>query len=184
MKLVYRLKAYADNLLSKVIIIKLRLQGATIGANTFIGSNIATYWPHKLQIGSNCLLEEGVFFKYDGIYSVGKAITIGERCFIGRFTEFNIKLNINIGNDCLIASNTKFVDHDHGMNRADIMSVQDCDSQAISIGNDVWIGANVVLLKGVTIGDGAVVAAGSVVTKSIPEFEVWGGVPARKISQR
>jgi acetyltransferase-like isoleucine patch superfamily enzyme len=51
----------------------------------------------------------------------------------------------------------------------------------IVIGSNVWIGCNVVVLKGVGIGNSAVVAAGAVVTKSIPPYEIWGGVPAKKL---
>jgi len=54
----------------------------------------------------------------------------------------------------------------------------------VVIGRDVWIGCHVVVLPGVTIGDHAVVAAGAVVTKSIPSGEMWGGVPAKKIGER
>lgn len=50
--------------------------------------------------------------------------------------------------------------------------------------DNVWLGANVVVLTGVTIGAGAVVAAGAVLTKPVPPFEIWGGVPARKIGDR
>jgi chloramphenicol O-acetyltransferase type B len=52
------------------------------------------------------------------------------------------------------------------------------------LGNDVWIGASVIVLDGVVIGDGAVIAAGSVVVKDVPPFQVWGGVPAKKIKSR
>ncbi len=52
------------------------------------------------------------------------------------------------------------------------------------IGNDVWIGAGVTLARGVTIGDGAIIGARAVVTKSVPPYEIWGGVPARKIRNR
>lgn len=52
------------------------------------------------------------------------------------------------------------------------------------IGNDVWIGANALLLEGITIGDGAIIAAGSVVIKSIPPYEIWGGNPAHLIRKR
>ena len=54
----------------------------------------------------------------------------------------------------------------------------------VALENDVWIGANVVLLKGMTIGRGAIVAAGAVVRHSIPPYEICGGVPAKKIGER
>jgi acetyltransferase-like isoleucine patch superfamily enzyme len=53
-----------------------------------------------------------------------------------------------------------------------------------TFGNDVWIGQDVSLARGITIGDGAVIAAGAVVTKSVPPYEIWGGVPARRIRLR
>lgn len=56
--------------------------------------------------------------------------------------------------------------------------------EPIVIVADVWIGANAVILRGVTIGRGAIVAAGAVVTRSVPEFEIWGGVPAKKLGVR
>jgi maltose O-acetyltransferase len=52
------------------------------------------------------------------------------------------------------------------------------------IGDGVWIGANAIVLRGVKIGDGAVVAAGAVVTRDIPAYEIWGGIPARRIGER
>jgi acetyltransferase-like isoleucine patch superfamily enzyme len=58
------------------------------------------------------------------------------------------------------------------------------DKYSCVIGSDVWIGYGVKVLDGLTIGHGAVVAAGSVVTKNVPPYEVWGGVPAKKISSR
>ena len=60
----------------------------------------------------------------------------------------------------------------------------DGGEDAIILEDDVWIGVNAVVLKGVTIGRGAIVAAGSVVTKSIGAYEIWAGVPARKIRVR
>lgn len=58
------------------------------------------------------------------------------------------------------------------------------NDQAIVIEEDVWCGANVTILKGVTIGKGSVIAAGAVVTKNVGEYEIWGGVPAKKIKNR
>ena len=58
------------------------------------------------------------------------------------------------------------------------------NDQPVVIEQDVWCGANVTILKGVTIGKGSVIAAGAVVTKNVGEYEIWGGVPAKKIKNR
>ena len=86
---------------------------------------------------------------------------------------------ITIGGNCNLANNIVIVDHDH--NIGDTGVVAGLNRKLIYIGNNVWIGANVTILKGVIIGDDAIVAAGAVVRQDIPNCEIWGGVPARKI---
>jgi acetyltransferase-like isoleucine patch superfamily enzyme len=162
----------------------LRLQGARIGRGTLV-PRLEVTWPHQLAIGARCLLHQGCVFEYcHGVWLPGPSIIIGDRVFIGRYCEFNIRQGIRLGNDCLVASGCKFIDHDHGMMLGTPMNVQAGPESEIVLEDDVWLGVNVVVLKGVTIGRGAVVAAGAVVTKSIPPYEVWGGVPARRIAQR
>jgi len=142
-------------------------------------------WPHKVKIGKNCRLEEGISYKHDGIWSAGHSIIINDNVFIGAYVEFNVRLRVEIASDCLIASGCKFIDHDHGfLSRADPMRIQHGREAPILLEEDVWLGVNCVILKGVTIGRGAIIAAGSIVTKSIPAYEIWGGVPARKIGIR
>ena len=135
-------------------------------------------------IDRNSVIEHDVYFKYDGPYSPGFAIIIGKRVFIGTACEFNIKASITVGDDCLIASGCRFIDHDHGMQRKMLLRIQPCPVGEIVIGNDVWIGANSIILKGVTIGTGAIVAGGAVVTKNIGDYEIWAGVPAKKMGDR
>jgi acetyltransferase-like isoleucine patch superfamily enzyme len=154
-----------------------------IGKKTVLSNFIIT-WPHQVSIGDNCKMEHGIFFKYDGIWSSGPSIRIGNNVFIGNSCEFNITIGIDVGNNCLIASGCKFVDHNHGINIENLINNQISTGAKIKIGNDVWLGYNVVVLKGVYIGDGSVIAAGSVVTKSVPGYEIWGGVPAKKIGSR
>ena len=154
--------------------------GFKTGKHTSFGKIFIT-WPHQVSIGSNYTIEQHVYFKFDGIYKPGPSIRIQENVFIGSSCEFNIRKSIDIGNDCLIGSGSRFIDHDHGTNNNSLMRLQPCPEKEIIIQNNVWIGCNVVVLKGVTIHAGAVVAAGSVVLCDIPPYELWGGVPARKL---
>lgn len=161
----------------------LRLAGMKIGKGTYF-SDAKVTWPHQVSIGNNCILEHSLYFKYDGIWADGPSIVIGDKVFIGNNTEFNIIDKIIIGNDCLIASGCRFIDHSHGFKYGQIIRKQKSSKKAIIIGSDVWVGCNVVVLKGVNIANGAIVGAGSVVTKSILENEIWAGVPAKKIGNR
>lgn len=157
--------------------------GMQVSRGTLIPPMLVT-WPHQIRIGYNCKLEPDIYFKYDGIWQSGPSILIKDENFIGRGCEFNIKKGIQIGNNCLIGSGCKFIDHDHGINLYTLIKAQPCKEEIISIGDNVWLGTNVIILKGVRINNGAVVAAGAVVNTSIPTNEIWAGVPAKKIGSR
>jgi acetyltransferase-like isoleucine patch superfamily enzyme len=160
----------------------LRFCGARIGAHTLI-PEVLISWPHQLDIGDWCVLESGITFKFDGAWKPGPSILIRDRVFMGQGCELNLKKGLTIGQGSAIASGCKFIDHDHGITGDRIDETPGAESQ-ITIGSYVWLGCNVVVLKGVTIGSGAVVGAGAVVTRSIPANEIWGGVPARRLSSR
>jgi acetyltransferase-like isoleucine patch superfamily enzyme len=160
-----------------------KLGGMQVGKLTVL-PKINVTWPHQVALGYHCRLESGIIFKFDGIWKPGPSIQIADEVFIGSGCEFNIRKGIQIGHHALIASGCRFIDHDHGTALGTLMVKQHGPEKEITIGNDVWLGCNVVVLKGVKIDDGAVVAAGAVVTKSIPAYEIWGGVPAKKIGQR
>lgn len=161
----------------------LRIQGASL-EKVHIGPHCIFTWPHKVRIGRNTIVEQNVYFKHDGYYSSGQSIVIGKECFIGAGVEFNIQEKIELGDYCLIGSGTKFVDHNHGTEIGENMRSQLCPTSSIKIEKDVWIGANAVILMGVTIGEGAIIAAGAVVNKPVGAYEIWGGVPAKKIGSR
>jgi len=169
--------------LAYVRTIWLRLCGVKIGNHTLV-PKVTITWPHQVQLGCRCTLEPDILFKFDGIWSPGPSIIIGDQIFIGRGCEFNIRKSIRMGEHCLIGSGAKFIDHDHGLELGRPMSQQPGPEAGITIGSDVWIGDNVIVLKGVVIGDGAVVAAGAVLTKSVAPFEIWAGIPAKKIGVR
>jgi acetyltransferase-like isoleucine patch superfamily enzyme len=157
--------------------------GMNIGKGTFL-PRINVNWPHQIQIGKNCTLEHDIHLKFDGIWQQGKSIRIGDNVFIGMGCEFNIREDLEIGDNTLIASGCKFIDHDHGISRSELMNAQSGAEKPIKIGADVWLGCNVIVLKGVEIGKGAIVAAGAVITKPIGDYEIWAGVPAKKIGDR
>jgi acetyltransferase-like isoleucine patch superfamily enzyme len=159
------------------------LGGMEIGGGTYL-SRIMVTWPHQVKIGRNCKLEHNIYMHFDGIYSKGPSILIGSNVFIGNSTEFNISNKIIVGDHCLIAAGCRFVDHNHGTKIGSLVRKQIAPSKEIILETDVWLGCNVVVLKGVHIGEGAIVAAGSVVTKSIPAYQIWGGVPAKFIKSR
>jgi acetyltransferase-like isoleucine patch superfamily enzyme len=182
-KICFRLRGMPNALFGLINISYYRLLGMGVGKSTMI-SKVVVNWPHQVTIGRGCAFEEGVCFTFSDVWKPGPNIKIGDFCFLGRGCEFNIRMGIEVGDHSLIAAGCRFIDHDHGLNRDELMCLQLGREAPIVIGSNVWIGANAIILRGVTIHSGAVVGAGAVVTKSIPANEIWGGVPARKIALR
>jgi acetyltransferase-like isoleucine patch superfamily enzyme len=91
---------------------------------------------------------------------------------------------IEIGENCMIGPYCYIADHDHGGDPAVPMNQQPLVGKPARIERDVWLGAHVCVLKGVTIGDGAIVGAGAVVTRDVPLGAKMAGVPARDIRVR
>jgi acetyltransferase-like isoleucine patch superfamily enzyme len=108
-------------------------------------------------------------------------IELGGNTFIAGKMMLISKASVKIGRDCAIAWGVTVSDHDFHKLYKD--GVQKVETAPIVIGNSVWIGMNATILKGVTIGDGAVVAAGSVVTRDVPTRAVVGGNPAKIIDE-
>lgn len=133
-------------------------------------------------------------------------ITLGKRCRIGRECEFtteeegeiiledNIRINrgttltsyaqVRIGTFAIIGEFTSIRDANHGTEMGTPMRLQPHTSAPITIGRDVWIGRGCCILPGVTIGDGAIIGANSVVTKDIPSHTLAAGAPATVLRER
>ena len=135
----------------------------------------------ELHSGSNLLV--GSFLMCAGpcyIKCTEKAqCKIGEKVFINHNCSITCAKEITIGDFCNIANNVVIVDHDHRLGKYGVEN--GLESTPVHIGRNVWIGANTVILRGVSIGDGAVIAAGAVVNHNVPAYEIWGGVPAKKM---
>lgn len=168
-----------------------RIKGIQSGENTLlpyihltVSRKLLVKQTQVVSIGHSCTVEKGLRIKYSGGFSETAPIQIGDHVFLGQGVEFNISDSIIVGHDCLIASGCKFIDHNHGIDQGQLMRLQRETQKGIVIEADVWLGSAVIVLKGVTIKRGAVVASGAVVTKDIGTNEIWGGVPARKIGIR
>lgn len=112
-------------------------------------------------------------------------MTIGDRVQFG--PKCRIQCDIEFGNSILMAANVQFVgkdDHVTNIPGRTIWNSGRGDSQKTHVGNDVWIGNSAIIIAGVTIGEGAIIAAGSVVTKNVEPCTIVGGNPARKIKDR
>ena len=109
-------------------------------------------------------------------------LEIGHKSYINHDSEIRCRERITIGNNVSIAYNVLIQDSDYHTTYDDNGNPKP-QTLPIMIEDNVWIGANVIILKGVTIGEGSIIAAGSVVTKSIPSYSLAGGNPARIIKQ-
>ena len=108
----------------------------------------------------------------------GKNITIGRRVFINAGCHFQDHGGVTLGDGCLIGHNVVFATLNHGTAPEDRGAMYPAP---IRLGKNVWVGSNSTILRGVTVGDNAIIAAGSVVTKDVAANTVVGGVPARHI---
>lgn len=113
----------------------------------------------------------------------GSSLSIGDGTWINNgFTAIAEFTSISIGNRCLIGTQVEIMDSDfHGLQLADRNQARREWCRSVAIEDDVFLGSNTRIMKGVTVGRGSVVANGSIVTSDIPPFSVAGGNPARVI---
>jgi len=117
----------------------------------------------------------------------GESISLGKNSHINAFCCVWASPNsrIILGENLLMGPGCKLFSSNHSTENINIpMNVQPYVQKDIIVGNDVWLGANSVILAGTTIGDGTIVAAGAVVTKDLPPYVIAAGIPARPIKAR
>lgn len=155
------------------------LETVKIGKNCFIAptANIFAEPGRDIVIGNNVTIAAEVFLH--GPIIIEDGVSINASVVIdGGAKGVVIKKNSRIANGCKIYA------FNHGMLPEKNIKDQAVTSQGITIGDDVWLGANVCVVDGITIGDHVVVGMGSIVTKNIPEWQIYAGNPAKKIGQR
>jgi carbonic anhydrase/acetyltransferase-like protein (isoleucine patch superfamily) len=136
-----------------------------------------------ITLEANVSLDDAVTLLCSGPPRLAK-LTIRSGTYVNRNTMFDVHDQVDIGRNCLIGPGCYFTDADHGTSLAEPMPAQPMETSPLVIEDDVWIGAQVVVLGGVRIGRGAVVGAGAVVTKCVPPQATVAGVPARVIGAR
>ena len=176
------------------------------GRGLVIGRNVCLRHPGRIQLGGGVILDDNCVLDAKGDSEQG--IMLGGGVILGRNTILSCKgggieigENTNISANCLLLSETQLsigknvlvagmtyivAGGNHGIERTDIPIIQQpCTSRGgVSIGDNCWLGANVTVLDGVTIGRDSIIGAGAVVTESIPEFAIAVGIPARVVRMR
>jgi acetyltransferase-like isoleucine patch superfamily enzyme len=174
----------------------------------FVGKNVQVQHAYQISAGKNLIVadnvsinalsnlgisfgddvsiaKDSILFCTGVIAQKGTGISIGHRTGIGARAFLAGQGGITIGNDVITGPNIQVFSENHNFNDLSIsIKEQGVTKQATNIGNNCWVGGGVSILAGVTIGDGCVIAAGSVVTKSFPANSVIAGVPAKIIKSR
>ena len=152
-----------------------------MGDDVYVERNVALLrHPENIRLGSKVMLKEGA-----RICPTNPAarIEIGDWTTVGAHTFMFATTRITVGHNCLIAPFCYLLDNDHGTARGRLIREQPMATDAVRIGNDVWLGTGAIVTRGVTVNDGAIVGARSVVTHDVPAYAIVAGNPARVIRE-
>ncbi|PLR31873.1 hypothetical protein CYR55_19980 [Chimaeribacter californicus] len=153
-------------------------------ASVFIGPENELTLKPGVSIGKGSVITCSDEMAKKGVRS---RIVVGEDTAINEYN--NIRASggeIIIGKKCIISQYVSMIASNHEINTTEYMkdALWDNVKTSVTIGDDVWIGAGAVILPGVRVGNGCVIASGAVVTKNVPDFSIVAGVPAKVVSQR
>lgn len=160
----------------------------SVGKYCVFGSNItiACFGFSGVVLGDFVTIANGAHLGASGVIAEpGVGISVGARTSIGAYNVIWGQGGVTIGEGCLLGPNVVIVSEDHEFADSSLeIRLQGHRRGAIIIGNDCWLGSGVVVTRGVTIGDGCVIGANSVVTMDLPPYSVAVGAPARVVSVR
>ena len=134
----------------------------------------------RIELGRWSWLGHGTKIRcHEGVVSIGAKTVLGQECTISAFQH------VSIGRECVIADRVMLIDFDHGIVEVDRpIRLQGIYKRDVRVGNNVWIGYGACILRGVTVGDNAVVGTSAVVSGDVPANAIVGGIPARIIRMR
>jgi len=148
----------------------------------FIGSEVTIQIAPggRVELGRWSWLGQGTKIRsHEGVVSIGAKTVLGEECTISAFQH------ISIGRECVIADRVMMIDFDHGAVEVERpIRLQGIYKRDVRVGNNVWIGYGACILRGVTVGDNAIIGTSAVVTSDVPANAVVAGVPARVLRMR
>lgn len=161
------------------------------------GENTYMAWPFLIRGAENIEIGKNVHFwrncrlraiTEEGGGKFTPELTIGDNVSINHNVDIACAFKVAIGNGCGIASNVLITDHGRGYMTNDEKTIPPgfkplSSKGPVIIGDNVWIGANAIILSGVTIGNNAIVGSGAVVTKDVPENGIVAGVPAKLMKE-
>jgi acetyltransferase-like isoleucine patch superfamily enzyme len=181
-----------------------RLRLGALGDDCHIDPGVSFQYPGRIRVGEGVgigrnaalrantdanpgiALGKGVNINDAVVINANRGfVTLGERSWLGPFCLVYGNGGVTIGRNVLVAGHTTINTVSHATERCDIpINDQPVLTGPVVIEDDVWIGLNVVILQGVTLGHGCIVGAGAVVTRSIPPWSIAVGVPARVVGRR
>src|ERR687891_177751 len=134
----------------------------------------------KLRLGRWSWIGHGTKIRvHEGETAIGAKTVLGQECTISAFQH------ISIGRECIVADRVMLIDFDHGVVEVERpIRLQGIYKRDVRVGSNCWIGYGACILRGVTIGDNAIVGTSSVVTKDVPDNAVVAGAPARLLRMR
>ncbi len=156
-----------------------RVEGVRFGESCFIAPDAGIFAEpgRDIQVGSHSFIATGCFLH--GPMKIGQHVAINHGCAID-----GGKVGVEIGDHTRIANNCRIYAFNHGLHPDQPVWQQAPHSEGVRIGQDVWIGANVGIVDGVTIGDHAIIGMNAMVTKDVPDWAIVAGNPARVIGDR
>jgi acetyltransferase-like isoleucine patch superfamily enzyme len=134
----------------------------------------------RVELGRWAWLGHGTKIRcHEGVVSIGAKTVLGQECTISAYQH------VSIGRECVVADRVMLIDFDHGSVEVERpVRLQGIYKRDVRVGHNVWIGYGACILRGVTVGDNAIVGTSAVVTKDVPANAVVAGIPARVIRMR
>jgi acetyltransferase-like isoleucine patch superfamily enzyme len=160
-----------------------RALGVRLGGYVWLRRiSISRQWS-DITIEAAAALDDGVCLVIGGPPRPGKLV-IGAGTYVNRYTIFDAHEQLHVGRRVMIGPHCYITDADHGTDPGSSVQSQPMTLGPVIIEDEAWLGAHVTVLPGVRIGKGAVVGAGSVVTRNVPAMAIVAGVPARILRRR